>query len=126
MMENNFDKWWNETGSGIIPQIDDDMESHAKRVAKQAILNINFMIRGENQLTEEKKKILKQGTKVEFKWHGSESLYTGRIEVDKYGRSYFINEHCFEGDKLREVDEPMRYYNDLESFFFFTYFEVLS
>jgi hypothetical protein len=84
------------------------------------------MIRGENQLTEEKKKLLKQGTKVEFKWHGSKSLYTGRIEVDKYGRLYFINEHCFEGEKLREVDEPLRYYNDLEGFFFFTHFEVLS
>jgi hypothetical protein len=40
-METNFEKWWDETGSGIIPQKDDDMESHAKRVAKQAILEMN-------------------------------------------------------------------------------------
>jgi hypothetical protein len=84
------------------------------------------IIQGENKLTDEKKKLLKQGTKVEFKWHGSKSLYTGRIEVDNHGRLYFVNEHCFENDRLREIDEPMRYYNDLEGFFFFTYFEVLS
>lgn len=84
------------------------------------------MIQGTNQLTDEKKKLLKQGTKVEFKWHGSDSLYTGRIEIDKYGNLYFINEHCFENDKLKDVDEGMRYYNTLESFFFFTHFEILS
>jgi hypothetical protein len=84
------------------------------------------MIQGENQLTDEKKKLLKQGTKVEYKWHGSNNLYTGRIEVDKYENLYFINEHCFENDKLKDVDEGMRYYNTLESFFFFTYFEILS
>jgi len=87
---------------------------------------LKTMIQGENQLTEEKKKLLKQGTKVEFKWHGSKSLYTGRIEIDKYGEIYFINEHCFENDKLKDVDEGMRYYNTLDSFFFFTHFEVLK
>lgn len=84
------------------------------------------MIQGENQLTEEKKKLLKQGTKVQFKWHGSKDLYTGRIEVDKYDRLYFINEHCFENDKLKEIDEPMRYYNTLDSFFFFNHFKILK
>ena len=84
------------------------------------------MIQVENQLTEEKKKLLKQGTKVEFKWYGSKSLYTGRIEIDKYGGIYFINEHCFENDKLKDVDEGMRYYNTLDSFFFFTHFEILK
>lgn len=83
------------------------------------------MIKGTNQLTDEKKKLLKQGTKVEFKWHGSKSLYTGRIEVDKSGNLYFINEHCFENDELKDVNEGMRYYNTLESFFFFTHFEIL-
>ena len=83
------------------------------------------MIQGENQLTEEKKKLLKQGTKVKFKWHGSNSLYTGRIEVDKNGNLYFINEFCFENDKLKAVNEGMRYYNPLKSFFFFTHFEIL-
>tara|TARA_R110002049_G_scaffold293400_1_gene478398 strand:- start:34 stop:288 length:255 start_codon:yes stop_codon:yes gene_type:complete len=84
------------------------------------------MIQGENQLTDEKKKLLKQGTKIEFKWHGSNSLYTGRIEVDKYDRLYFINKKCFENDKLKAVDEGMRYYNTLDSFFFFTHFEILK
>lgn len=83
------------------------------------------MIKGENQLTEKIKSQLKQGTKVEFKWHGSKSLYTGRIEVNKYGSLYFINEHCFENDKLKAVDEGMRYYNTLDSFFFFTHFKIL-
>jgi hypothetical protein len=84
------------------------------------------MIQGKNQLTDEKKNLLKQGTKVEFKWHGSNKLYTGRIEVDKYERLYFINEHCFENDKLKTMDEGMRYYNTLDSFFFFTYFKILK
>ncbi len=81
------------------------------------------MIQGTNQLTDEKKKLLKQGTKVEFKWHGSDSLYTGRIEVDKYDTIYFINEHNFDNDELKA--EGMRYYNALGSFFFFTHFEIL-
>ena len=83
------------------------------------------MIQGDNQLTDEKKKLLKQGTKVEFKFYGSNRLFTGRIEVDKHGRTYFINEHCFENDKLKAVNEGMRYYNTIESFSFFTHFEVL-
>ena len=84
------------------------------------------MIQGENQLTDEKKKLLKQGTKVQFKWHGSKSLYTGRIEIDEYDNIYFINEYCFENDKLKAMDEGMRYYNTLDSFLFFTHFEVLK
>ena len=79
-----------------------------------------------NKLTEEKKQLLFQGTKVEFKWHGSKNLYTGRIWVDKYGRLYFINEHCFENDELKPEYEGMRYYNELDSFFFFTHFEILD
>lgn len=84
------------------------------------------MIIGKNKLTDSKKALLKQGTKVEFKWHGSNILYTGRIEADKFGRLYFINEHCFENDKLKDIDEGMRYYNPLEGFYFFTHFEILS
>ena len=83
------------------------------------------MIKGENQLTSEIEQLLKQGTKVEFKWHGSKSLYTGRIEVDKYGNLYFINEHCFEDDKLKDTDEGMRYYNRLDSFYFFNHFKII-
>lgn len=67
---------------------------------------------------------LYQGCKVEFKWLGSNILYVGRIEIDKYNRFYFINEHCFENDILKEKDEPMRFYNSLESFGEFTYFKI--
>lgn len=83
------------------------------------------MIKGENKLTAEKERLLKQGSRVEFKWHGSKTLYTGRIELDKYGNIYFINEHCFENDKLLPHCEGMRYYNRLDDFFFFTHFEIL-
>lgn len=84
------------------------------------------MISGENKLTNEKKKLLIQGTKIEFKWYGSKNLYTGRIEIDKYDNIYFINEHCFENDKLKVMDEGMRYYNTLDSFYFFNHFEILK
>jgi hypothetical protein len=84
------------------------------------------MIKGDNKLTDEKKKLLMQGVKVEFKWHGSSDLYTGRIEVDKYGELYFINEHCFDENGIMPIHEPMRYYNTLDSFFFFTHFEIIK
>lgn len=86
-----------------------------------------IMIKGENQLTDEKKKLLKQGTKVEFKWHGNSSLlYTGFIEIDKYGGLYFCAEHNYKDGKLTDVGKSMQYYNTLDSFFFFTHFEVLK
>ena len=85
------------------------------------------MIQGENQLTDEKKKLLKQGTKVEFMWHGNSSLlYTGYIEVNKWGILHFCAEHNYKDGKLTDVGESMQYYNTLESFFFFTKFEILS
>lgn len=31
-----FNRWWHETGSGIIPFTADDMGSHARRVAEAA------------------------------------------------------------------------------------------
>ena len=34
-----FDVWWHNEGSGIVPRQDDDMESHAKRVAEIAWQN---------------------------------------------------------------------------------------
>ena len=114
-IENTTAESTTETAIGFIP---------CYTLARYSKLKI--MIQGANQLTEEKKKLLKQGSKVEFKWHGSKSLYTGRIEIDKYGGLYFINEHCFDNDKLKAVDEGMRYYNTLDSFFFFTHFEVLK
>jgi hypothetical protein len=80
----------------------------------------------DNKLIEEKKKLLKQGTKVQFKWHGSDMLYVGRIEVDKYGDLYFCAEHNYWGDKLTDSGKTMQYYNTLESFFHFTYFEILT
>jgi len=30
----DFEKWWNEIGSGIIPRPYDDWESHTKRVCE--------------------------------------------------------------------------------------------
>lgn len=75
-------------------------------------------------LTQEILESLKQGTKVEFKWYGSKMLYTGRIEVDKYGEFYFVGEDNYTDDVLRS--EGMRYYNSLDSFFCFTHFKVLA
>lgn len=80
----------------------------------------------ENKLTDEKRGLLKQGSKVEFKWYGSKTLYKGRIEVDKYNTLFFINEHCFTDDKLNEIDEGMRYYNPLDSFVRFDYFKIIN
>lgn len=74
-------------------------------------------------LTDEIKKSLKQGDKISFRWHGSKELYTGRIEVDEFGRLYFVNEHNYNGDEL--TNEGMRYYNPLESFSWFTEFKVI-
>jgi hypothetical protein len=34
-----FDAWWHNEGSGIVPRPDDDMESHAHRVAEIAWKN---------------------------------------------------------------------------------------
>ena len=82
------------------------------------------MLIGENQLTEEKFQLLKQGTKVEFKWWGRDILYTGRIEIDKYGRIFYVNEHHYNGDDLKSQSEGMRYYTLLEEFYNFTYFEI--
>lgn len=31
-----FEKWWFDEGSGIIPKSNDDFESHAKHVAESA------------------------------------------------------------------------------------------
>ena len=28
----DFEKWWRETGSGVLPKKDDDFESHTKNV----------------------------------------------------------------------------------------------
>lgn len=85
------------------------------------------MIEGENKLTKEIKNQLQQGTKVEFKWHGNNSLlYTGYIEIDKWGELYFCAEHNYKDGELTDVGKSMQYYNTLESFFFFTYFEILE
>lgn len=37
----NFEEWWNKIGSGIVPGKNDDMESHAKKIAKSAIFAMN-------------------------------------------------------------------------------------
>jgi hypothetical protein len=50
-------------------------------------------------LTQEILENLKQGTKVEFKWWGSKSLYIGR-EVDKYGDLYFVGESNYTNEVL--------------------------
>jgi hypothetical protein len=77
----------------------------------------------DNKLTEEIRSQLKQGTKVEFRWHGSPHLYTGRIEVNESGTLYFTNEHCYKGEKL--MYPGMRYFNTIDSFFHFTHFKIL-
>lgn len=79
----------------------------------------------DNKLTDQIKAKLKQGTRVKFMWHGSSTyLYTGRIEVDKFGRLFFVNEHNYEEDLL--IHEGMRWYNPLESFWHFTMFEIIE
>ena len=82
------------------------------------------MINEINALTDDKKKQLKQGTKVEFKWYGSGILYRGYIEVDRFGKLYFCAEHNYTNGVL--TDFGMQYYNSLESFGFFTYFEIIE
>lgn len=78
----------------------------------------------DNKLTKEIESTLKQGSKVKFKWHGSDSEYTGRIEVNENDNQfYFVNEFNYKGDVL--IHEGMRFYNPLERFFHFTMFEVL-
>lgn len=78
-----------------------------------------------NKLTDEIKATLKQGSLVKFKWYGNSDLeYVGRIETDKFGQLYFVNEHCYENDIL--IQEGMRFYNHLESFYYFTMFEILK
>lgn len=63
-------------------------------------------------------KELQQGTKVKFKTHHSRKPYTGRIEVNKYGELFFMNEHCFENNELKEIHKPLRHYNRLDSYAF--------
>lgn len=86
------------------------------------------MFQGENQLTEEKLALLKQGSKVEFMYYGnSKHLFTGYIEVNKYGTLFFVNEHHYSKDgKLLEESEGMRYYNRLEDFYFFKHFNIIT
>lgn len=83
------------------------------------------MITGTNKLTPAIKRQLRQGTKVEFKWHGSDRLYTGRIEISEYKLIYFCSEHNYKNDKLTEIGETMKHYNLLESFYHFNYFEII-
>ena len=35
----DFDRWWHREGSAILPRKNDDMESHAKRIARIAWMN---------------------------------------------------------------------------------------
>ena len=86
--------------------------------------NMNQHHSQHSQLTSEIKDNLIEGSRVEFKWYGSPKLYTGRIEVAPNGVLYFVNEHNYKGDIL--IEESMRYYNPLESFFCFTYFKHIS
>lgn len=81
-----------------------------------------------NKLTHDIRLRLKQGSKIEFKWYGnSERMYVGRIEVDNHGALYFVNEFCYEGkDELPSHQEGMRYYNRLDDFYHFTYFNLIN
>lgn len=76
--------------------------------------------------TREMYKKLRQGDKIRFKWYGSDRIYTGRVEIDKFGLKYWCNEVNYIGDEINPVFEGMRYYNNLESFFQFTSFEILK
>lgn len=78
----------------------------------------------ENKLTPELRAELKQGTKIRFQWWGnSELVYTGRIEIDKFNRLYYVPEHCYENEHLFKA---MQFYNSLDSFGHFTMFEILE
>lgn len=66
---------------------------------------------------------IRQGSKVSFKWHGSDSLYTGRIEM-RHDEPYFVNE--FNYKSAPHILEVMKYYNPLDGFAFFTEFNVLE
>ncbi len=39
----NFEKWWNEEGSAILPTRDEDYEEFAKRVSQIAWLNGGYV-----------------------------------------------------------------------------------
>ena len=39
----NFEKWWNEEGSAILPTRDEDYEEFAKRVSQIAWLNGRYV-----------------------------------------------------------------------------------
>lgn len=67
---------------------------------------------------------IRQDSKVSFRWYGSGSLYTGRIEM-KGNEPYFVNEFHYT-ESTPHVLEAMKYYNILESFGIFTEFNVLQ
>jgi hypothetical protein len=39
LLNEAFDAWWDEEGSGVIPLPEHDIEEHAKRIARIAWLN---------------------------------------------------------------------------------------
>jgi len=78
----------------------------------------------ENALTEKRRSLLQQGVRVAFKWHGSSNIYLGRIEV-KDGVLYFCQESSYKGNKLRSSCKCLQYYNKIDDFAPFTYFEVI-
>ncbi len=78
----------------------------------------------DNKLTPEIKRQLKSGTKIKFKWYGNDTMeYVGRIEVN-YDELYWVPEIFY--NEQSNLFESMRHYNRLESFFHFTYFEILN
>lgn len=80
-----------------------------------------------NIFTEQDYENLKQGDKIEFKWRGNSSLtYIGRIEIYPTTRDvFFVAEHNYKNDQIKEYCEGMRYYNSLDSFYELTYFKKL-
>lgn len=83
------------------------------------------MIRGISKLTPAIRRELKKGTKVRFKWHGSDKDYIGRIEV-REKMLFFCAEHNYDGNELTETGKGLQYYNILDSFYHFTEFEILQ
>lgn len=65
---------------------------------------------------------LRQGDKIEFKWHGSDMLYIGRIEVDEFDEKYFVNEFNYNTDQA----DMMKWYNKFDSFYCLTYFNKIE
>lgn len=67
-----------------------------------------------------------QGDKVRFKRFKQNEWNIGRIEVNHYGRRFFVNEFCYQDDHLKSIYEPMQYYNSVGSYGLIDAFELIT